>query len=717
MADNATITTAEEAQISGIVQAILDGDVQHAEERTNDFFSSPEDNAKRFKQLNDAINNIGHTNNHSNQKDNPQEQAKKAQQNRAIEAMFNATLQNLQNDLDRLKADLRNINERIDEINKQIEIIDLQVEELKVENKELEVKKAELIEDVKVIDEKIEDNNEKAKELEEKLDDKNKQIDKLEEKLKQKIEEVTQQLEHVRPDLADKYLQNVKPVEEQYVTISADLGTGMRSHILWQDEQGEYFIKDPYNGDPKYIGPEDTKLQHALAGALAIESHLLKEKVAQVGNADDEKAAAGFTESMNDFASKDEEQFVQEAFVDLNNINAHIENAVGIKVSLSTTQKEIAEQTALLERDKADILEKIAEIDEQLSLNQEKIKQLGLDRNQLSQQKEGLEKEAELKQQEIEKKQQEIKDNLEAIKKAEDDVTIHQKAMYSRVDQLGITIKELEEKLAEKEAQETTITNSMDSLKESYPDLTDRHDKLMGEYGDTTIAIKIWFADILPFVDSKLTLERALDFAEDNPDHKLTKAWKDVVKDDDDNIVFRANKDGSFYTMEDGVKKPISDADQIKKLSHEINDKVRMPGNESPFYAHLAAPEDDYEKTGDAILTAKTMNKANEDIQKDLNTEKENIEQQLENAKQQQNSQELTNQPSTPGFCVAPGFATSSPMPASRDKDAGTLASSFNTNAPMSTPEKPAPDSTIDVTKNTNTTQTSDPSNTNPLGQ
>lgn len=192
------------------------------------------------------------------------------------------------------------------------------------------------------------------------------------------------------------------------------------------------------------------------------------------------------------------------------------------------------------------------------------------------------------------------------------------------------------ERITEISEEREAVQAVIEIIDNGMEDYTSRHAQLLEIHGSTFMKIADGAVGALNFVTGLVgvepmrlvTKERMLDFAEDNPNHQLTQAWRDVVKHDG-KVVFRSNETGDLYTInqETGQQEIITDIEVINRLRTEIHVNGRFTGNESPFYH---SEYDTFDETSEAILTAAEMKETYERQDRELEDEQTGLQRQVD---------------------------------------------------------------------------------------
>ena len=228
-------TAEEEVAIANIEQAVLDGNAEEAEKLASDLFSgSPENNLRRFQLVNEAMAGIGHTIQSANA-DTPAKREKRTQQRRAQDAVFRALT-------DYLQKRTQEIHQKLADIERQIRTLVEEIEKLEKQNTFL---KAEM--------ERI---------TEEGLKPVNEDIASITENLARANNNLTAGIAELNPETRTT-LNALRETAGQIVTIKVDfkkLGFDLneeiappRRHPVYQDDNGEYYIKHPETGKELYV--------------------------------------------------------------------------------------------------------------------------------------------------------------------------------------------------------------------------------------------------------------------------------------------------------------------------------------------------------------------------------------------------------------------------------------------------------------------------------
>ena len=282
-----------------------------------------------------------------------------------------------------------------------------------------------------------------------------------------------------------------------------------------------------------------------------------------------------------------------------------------------------------------------------------------------------------------------------------------EKDIPAAIVDLLIEQKEIDEDVEETHTEIAQNVQEMGAIDESLYGYKDRHEMNQKHYGGLGTNWSMFNANKRSFImgsinnrkfDTALTQERALNFAEANPDHKLTQAWENVLRDDDNNVVYQSNEDGRLYTINAAGEQVFkTDIEEIYALRQKIGAGT-LTGNESPFEKYHSK-FDSFNETSQAILTAEELKKYPEAREKQLQKELEEL-----NSRRQEVANEINKHieaqtgvkpaPITPTFegCVVEKVQPLT-MPANRDKNAGKLRDEKFTPAAAQTaetPEKPA---------------------------
>ncbi len=74
-------------------------------------------------------------------------------------------------------------------------------------------------------------------------------------------------LKDSHPEIYAEYTENIIPMESTYATIIMDLGNGQddaRGHMIWQDANGGFYVRDPVNGHPIALDQNDPQVLGAI---------------------------------------------------------------------------------------------------------------------------------------------------------------------------------------------------------------------------------------------------------------------------------------------------------------------------------------------------------------------------------------------------------------------------------------------------------------------
>ncbi len=558
MADDADLITDEGAQmlIVSIEQAVLDGETSEIEKLTSDLFSgSPTDNIRRFEMLNQAMAGIGHTI-YSGSATNQNVQAKREQQRRAYDAVLQKTLETIQQQKVKLQERLA---------------------ELIIEHAILKGNVEELTQQLSDIKERIVELNERHAEIA------TRRIE-IGRELEQETAKVSSRISgRYSEEDALMYKNDFEQIKVQYFTILHEAGAApgeKRSHILWRDSETQgYYILDPHDENKRIDIPSDDL---NLLGSLNRGSYGVIAEAGNLTHLDAFRRLNAAQERLTELAKDDPQlAYVQRSI-------ARIEDEYQ---RLSGEEQNIRNELTQLKALEAELEEKLENAQKRLQENEAETAEI---RQQLEN---------------LETKEQNIRAQLEQSAERLQIFSETSKAELERLlQEIEAKIEENKEKIEENEEQQEELDIQIKIADEGLESFKDRHDQLETLYGDWSTTWRMAAATVLswiPGVEIELTKERALEFAEDNPEHQLTEAWKNVTEHNG-KPVFRENETGKLYTLDqNGNPEWIQDNATINRIRHEIFKEGKLTANESPFYH---SDNDSFDETRESITTAAALN-------------------------------------------------------------------------------------------------------------
>jgi predicted nucleic acid-binding Zn-ribbon protein len=227
--------------LTDLRRAVLSGNAgatkEAVEKLAADLFSgSPTENKRRFQLVNEEIAGIGHTIHANDFTEEREENEKKEAQRHAFDIAFEELLDAIQEQKDALIRELEKLGKKYKKI----------IEHIKSANFDLK------------------DINEQLKALEDSDSENIAQLNTLEDNTMLTYRAIGDLLKNHDPELYEDFFNDVFGIDNEYITIAHDTGDGTRSHIVWQDESGTYYLKDPKTGQRVDINQDNPNLLGAL---------------------------------------------------------------------------------------------------------------------------------------------------------------------------------------------------------------------------------------------------------------------------------------------------------------------------------------------------------------------------------------------------------------------------------------------------------------------
>ena len=579
-------TDIEEAQaIQALADAVQEGNAGEAEKLAKDLFSgSPENNERRFQLINEALQGIGHSAINQPQQRRKEEQAASTKR-RNVEAILQATERN---------KNIKNAHPEMAETYGLIARIHSLIEQ---SNLTPEQKREALEAEERAID--VANTTSESLKLSDTIESEHK-------------DQLTELAEQVTKDLgpeAGQAVQDFFTAELKLVTINSIYMHDGSEHstcryIVYQNAEGAFFVQDK-DGQQRLITDIADNTEELETIKRQIETQL--EKGQELGNQVDPELVSRYKQSsvtVRDILNQEETLHKNDKNFTTVDINEHIDKIIevdALRSDLHVLKEQLEERLLELQnkvesedpnvtfkdiQEEMDALEEISEQikDKLIRLSSEQ-KELGANYSHLIQQ--------------LAHKIEETEKASEATGKALDKVE-------EAIANVKTEIQALQDKFLNDEYLLLENEITLEQIESNYANYQDRHDQLNELYGDWHTSLLQMGAKVLsalPFTDDiELTQERALEFAADNPEHKLVQAWENnVIHDQDGHVVFRSNEDGRLYTINDNGEQVFkTDIEEIIELRLKISEG-QMVGNESPLNQYFS-PFDSFEDTSHALL-------------------------------------------------------------------------------------------------------------------
>ncbi|MEZ5814102.1 MAG: hypothetical protein R3E13_05180 [Alphaproteobacteria bacterium] len=322
--------------LTDLRRAVLGGNTDATKEAVEklaaDLFSgAPTENKRRFQLVNEEIAGIGHTIHANDFTEEREENEKKEAQRHAFDIALEELLDAIQEQKNALIRELEKLGEKYKEIVEHIKSADFDLKDIRKQLKALEDSDSENIA----------------------------QLNTLEDSTMLTYRAIGDLLKNHNPELYEDFFNDVFGIDNEYITIAHDTDDGTRSHIVWQDENGAYYLKDPKTGQHVDIDQNNPNL----LGALGSEKN---QKPASELSQEDREAFERFNRTYKRYMNEVNcHRGLSETHDRLVNIMAKREELFGRQVEIQREMEKLKIRKEQLEKE-------IENLEKQKSANEEK---------------------------------------------------------------------------------------------------------------------------------------------------------------------------------------------------------------------------------------------------------------------------------------------------------------------------------------------------------